>query len=42
MPEDVRLSSTDLFVESGTYVGTVVYAERSELVVEIRDAKPKE
>ena len=40
-PEDIRLRSTGYLIDDGTYVGTVIYTERSEIVVEIKDVVPK-
>ncbi len=39
MPEDIRLKSRSSLIDSGDYVGTVVYTERSEIALEIKDVK---
>lgn len=38
MPEDVRLKSRSDLIESGDYVGTVIYTERSGIALEVKDA----
>lgn len=41
MPDDIRLKSRESLIESGYYTGTVIYTERSEIAVEVKDVIPK-
>ncbi|MBE6691918.1 MAG: hypothetical protein E7586_01120 [Ruminococcaceae bacterium] len=41
MPEDIRLKSRSSLIDSGDYVGTVVYTERSRIALEVKDADSK-